>query len=260
MNRLLLFDLDGTLLRPDKTISPVNLQALDDCRRAGCGIGIATARYAGSAQAYARQVQPEVLITSCGALAQLQGETVYQDGFAPVEVQRVFACIRRICGAETEMTVDTLQGHFWNYDRNQRPPDPAWAKSIWSDFRDFSLYALKICAQVPTDKQVKALQAALSDCDIRCFSGEENWHKITKSTATKANALAPICAACGLTIDRITAFGDDFADLEMLRLAGTGVAMGNGVPAVQAAADITIGPNDTDSIAAYLHTHILHAE
>ena len=45
MNRLLLFDLDGTLLRPDKTISPVNLQALDDCRRAGCGIGIATARY-----------------------------------------------------------------------------------------------------------------------------------------------------------------------------------------------------------------------
>ena len=30
MNRLLLFDLDGTLLRPDKTISPVNLQALDD--------------------------------------------------------------------------------------------------------------------------------------------------------------------------------------------------------------------------------------
>lgn len=112
MNRLLLFDLDGTLLRPDKTISPANLQVLDDCRRAGCGIGIATARYAGSAQAYARQVQPEVLITSCGALAQVQGKTVYQDGFAPVEVQRVFACIRRICGAETEMTVDTLQGHF----------------------------------------------------------------------------------------------------------------------------------------------------
>lgn len=260
MNRLLLFDLDGTLLRPDKTISPANLQALDDCRRAGTGIGIATARYAGSAQAYARQVQPEVLVTSCGALAQVQGKTVYQDGFAPVEVQRVFACIRHICGVNTEMTVDTLQGHFWNYDRNQRPPDPAWAKSIWSDFRDFSLYALKICAQVPTDKQVKALQAALPDCDIRCFSGEENWHKITKSTATKANVLAPICAACGLTIDRITAFGDDFADLEMLRLAGTGVAMGNGVPAVQAAADVTIGPNDTDAIAAYLHTHILHAE
>ena len=55
----------------------------------------------------------------------------------------------------------------------------------------------------------------MPDCDIRCFSGEENWHKITKSTATKANALAPICAACGLTIDRITAFGDDFADLEI---------------------------------------------
>lgn len=48
--------------------------------------------------------------------------------------------------------------------------------------------------------------------------------------------------------------------LDDCRRAGTGVAMGNGVPAVQAAADITIGPNDTDAIAAYLHTHILHAE
>lgn len=104
MNRLLLFDLDGTLLRPEKSISPANLQALDDCRRAGCGIGIATARYAGSAQAYVCQVQPDVLITSCGALAKVQGKTVYQDGFAPGDVQRVFACIRHICGANTEMT------------------------------------------------------------------------------------------------------------------------------------------------------------
>lgn len=112
----------------------------------------------------------------------------------------------------------------------------------------------------PPISKSKRCKRLCPDCDIRCFSGEENWHKITKSTATKANALAPICAACGLTIDRITAFGDDFADLEMLRLAGTGVAMGNGVPAVQAAADVAIGPNDTDAIAAYLHTHILHAE
>ena len=60
-------------------------------------------------------------------------------------------------------------------------------------------------------------------------------------------------------VAQVVPFGGN-KELEMLRLAGTGVAMGNGVPAVQAAADITIGPNDTDAIAAYLHTHILHAE
>lgn len=38
----------------------------------------------------------------------------------------------------------------------------------------------------------------------------------------------------------------------MLRLCGLGVAMGNAVPAVKAAADLVIGTNDEDGIAQWL--------
>ena len=43
----------------------------------------------------------------------------------------------------------------------------------------------------------------------------------------------------------------------MLALCGTGVAMGNAIPEVKAAADVIIGGNDEDGIAAYLTQTIL---
>ena len=53
------------------------------------------------------------------------------------------------------------------------------------------------------------------------------------------------------------AFGDDFADIGMLKLCGTGIAMGNAIPEVKAAADAVIGTNDADGIAAYLREYLL---
>ena len=50
----------------------------------------------------------------------------------------------------------------------------------------------------------------------------------------------------------ISAFGDDLADIGSLKMCGTGVAMGNALPEVKEAADITIGSNDEDGIAEYL--------
>ena len=50
----------------------------------------------------------------------------------------------------------------------------------------------------------------------------------------------------------MTAFGDDLADIGMLKLCGKGIAMGNAIDAVKEAADEVIGTNDADGIAIYL--------
>ena len=52
--------------------------------------------------------------------------------------------------------------------------------------------------------------------------------------------------------DEITAFGDDYADIGMLNLCGTGIAMGNAISEVKEQADLVIGSNDEDGIAEYL--------
>ena len=61
-----------------------------------------------------------------------------------------------------------------------------------------------------------------------------------------------MCDSCGILPDDIIAFGDDYADIGMLKLAGRGVAMGNAVEEVKAIADVVIGTNDEDGIAAFL--------
>ena len=57
---------------------------------------------------------------------------------------------------------------------------------------------------------------------------------------------------CNISEAEITAFGDDYADIGMLKLCGTGIAMGNAVEEVRKIADRVIGSNDEDGIAAYL--------
>ena len=67
-----------------------------------------------------------------------------------------------------------------------------------------------------------------------------------------------ICDKCGIKLSNVIAFGDDYADIDMLKLSGTGIAMGNAIKEVKEAADIIIGSNDEDGIAVYLENDLQH--
>ena len=55
-----------------------------------------------------------------------------------------------------------------------------------------------------------------------------------------------------VALEDVAAFGDNAPDIGMLKLCGTGVAIGNALDAIKKAADIVIGSNDEDEIAKYL--------
>lgn len=74
---------------------------------------------------------------------------------------------------------------------------------------------------------------------------------------TKENAIMKIAEVCGFSTDSIIAFGDDYADIGMLELCGTGVAMGNAIDEVKERADIVIGSNDEEGIADFIENEIL---
>ena len=67
MIRLLVTDLDGTLLRPDKTISDYTVSVLQRCRNAGILTAFATARSLPSAAPYLSRFLPDVFIGYGGA-------------------------------------------------------------------------------------------------------------------------------------------------------------------------------------------------
>lgn len=249
--RLLLFDLDGTLLCSDKTISVRTLKALQKCRDEGIFIGVSTSRSEQNALSFVEELQPDVLIASGGALVKYHGEYIYRAEFSAKETRRMIAEARDVCGNDCEITIDTVDAHYWNYKIDPKKQDQSWGDSIYTDFADFQGSSLKMCVEIFDGQQAARLCEKLKDCDSVRFS-DGYWYKFTKKTATKEKAISKISAICGIGTEEITAFGDDYADIGMLQLCGRGIAMGNAIGEVKEKADLVIGSNDEDGIAEYL--------
>ena len=76
--------------------------------------------------------------------------------------------------------------------------------------------------------------------------------EISPAGVTKATALSQVCQYLKLPVSSAVAVGDNFNDVEMLQLAGLGVAMGNAPAAVKQAAGLVIGNNDEDGLADFV--------
>lgn len=69
---------------------------------------------------------------------------------------------------------------------------------------------------------------------------------------TKASGIARLAALLGVGPHEVLAIGDELNDIEMIRWAGYGVAMGNALPQVQRAADAVTADHDHDGLALVL--------
>lgn len=253
--KALLFDLDETLLRSDKSISPRTLAALQNCRSKGFLLGISTSRGLTNSFDFISELDPDILIVSGGALIKYRGECIFSAEYTLLEAAALIARAREL-GPGCEITLDTADKHYWNYKIDPLSVDATWGNTIYSDFSDLPEGALKICFELTEPAHAAALADDFPEVDCAKFSGS-NWYKFTKKTATKENAILKICEFCGISVAEVIAFGDDSPDIGMLRLCGLGVAMGNAIEEVKAAADIVIGGNDEDGIAEYLENTFL---
>lgn len=249
--KLLLFDLDGTLLKSDKTISEHTLSVLNACRSKGMMIGVSTSRSEQNSMTFLSELLPDILISSGGALVKQNGDYIYKAEFSTEETNNMIRTVREVCGLDCEITVDTLENHYWNYKIDPKKQDQSWGDSIYTDFKDFNQESLKMCVEIFDSDKAEKLKNILTDCDCVRFS-DGYWYKFTKKGVTKEKAITEICHVCKFEPENIIAFGDDFVDIGMLKLCGIGIAMGNAIRDVKQIADVVIGTNDNDGIADYL--------
>lgn len=255
--KLLLFDLDGTLLRSDKTISERTLAALNQCRDKGILIGISTSRSEQNSMTFLDELMPDILISSGGALVKKGNDYLYNAEFSEAETKSMIQTARNVCGRDCEITIDTTDAHYWNYKVDPKKLDKSWGDSIYTDFSDFSGSALKMCVEIFDEEKARVLAKQLENCDCIRFS-DGYWYKFTRKNVTKENAIGKISEVCCFDTKEIIAFGDDFADIGMLELCGLGVAMENAIDEVKNRADIVIGSNDEDGIAYFIEENVLN--
>lgn len=71
---------------------------------------------------------------------------------------------------------------------------------------------------------------------------------VVEQEASKANGLMRLCEYYGIAPEQTVAFGDSMNDIEIIREAAVGVAMGNAHPGLKAAADYVTAAIDDDGI------------
>jgi hydroxymethylpyrimidine pyrophosphatase-like HAD family hydrolase len=79
--------------------------------------------------------------------------------------------------------------------------------------------------------------------------------EINSNEAGKANGLRMLAEDLGISLDDMIVFGDNFNDMEMLQLAGKGIAVENSPPEVKAVAKEICGSNKDGGVIRYLQEH-----
>ena len=256
MVSIIFLDLDGTLLRSDKTISPRTRAALERCRERGILIATATARSTQRLKQVLGDVKADLFLSNNGALVTMGERTLFRESFGPEELRRMLDRAVELTGG-ADVTVNMPECNYWAWKS-----DPAATELLgetgWHcrDYRELTGGAFKFCVATADPSLAEAIRAAGEDCLALPYS-DIPWYQFTKKAATKGNAVRRIGEALGIPREEMLGFGDDWPDLDLLRACGTGVAMGNAIPEVKAAADYVTASNDEDGIAVWLEEHVL---
>ena len=91
---------------------------------------------------------PDILISSGGALVKYKTEYIYKAEFSVEETKAMIDMTRNICGNDCEITIDTIDAHYWNYKIDPKKIDKSWGDSIYTDFSDFAECSLKMCVEI----------------------------------------------------------------------------------------------------------------
>ena len=249
---LLALDLDGTLLRSDKTISDFTRQTLEKCKRRGILVAIATARSEEEASKFTGQIPYDILISNGGALVRRGTEILYQ---APLSPETTDGLLLDALGQPgyRSYTVQTGDDYFFYGEWNPKlTDDPGYRTArAWDLSKPLGRPSYKVTLQSSSPAEMARLAEKFPECVLTPFAGED-WYRFAHKNANKLCAVTATAEALAIPMEQVAAFGDDYIDLEMLRGCGFGVAMGNAIPEVRAAAKFVCDTNDNDGVAKWL--------
>jgi Cof subfamily protein (haloacid dehalogenase superfamily) len=259
--RLIASDLDGTLLRDDKTISERTRNALRNAQAAGIQIVLATARPPFTAQLFALDAGVTgIAVCSNGAiLYDLHSDEILEERYLDAETAlRLVSSLRQampdVCFAAVQVRDFACEQRYSEVARFEDHGRLLEEMTICDTDEFVTKPITKLLVRHP---EYRPEQFVHHLANIG-FDGFESAHsgapflEITAAGVTKASALVMLCERLSISADEVVAFGDAPNDAAMLRWAGHGVAVANGFPAALEAADEVTLSNEEDGVAVII--------
>jgi len=275
--RLLALDVDGTLLDPAGELRPRVQEAVLAVQQLEVQVVLCTGRRFRTARPLAQALQlTGSIVVHNGALIKdlTSAQTLQQHAMPSETYQHALALLRRV--SSPMIYVD---GFHENVDIFTEPV--ARAHPFQREYLESHLAHCRIVDDIASPLARGALLMSImadyaslqalapvvehalgARARVHCLVNKNyQGHilEVLQAGVSKWQALQALAAAQGIAPADIMAVGDDRNDLDMLRHAGLGVAMGNAVPAVQAEADAVTGTNAEDGLVQALERFILRA-
>ncbi|WP_437727819.1 Cof-type HAD-IIB family hydrolase [Sorangium sp. So ce861] len=247
------FDLDGTLLRSDHSISPEMRSLCSALTGRGLLVTLISSRPPRSVEQIAASLGlPGPWAALNGAfVAGSGGENLGRSPLPEATVEHILARY----GRDERISLNLYAGFDWIVqaaDRRVRAEADIVGFAPIIDVGFASRLAteklLMITDEGSRENARLAEELAALDDGIAVARSKDNYIEITRREIDKGRALALIAASRGLSAREMVAAGDGENDIPMLKACGLPIAMGHGPQPLKQAAELIVGSNDDGSL------------
>ncbi len=249
------FDLDGTLLRSDHTLSPAAIEVCRALRAKGIWLTLVSARPPESVRRIAE------IVRSAGPLIALNGAVVFSADRQIIHRRSLPSQISREILARyrnrTDISLNVYSAFDWLV---ARPDARTGAEAAIVGFQPSAMTedapfpaADKILLIIDPREQDR-LRAELAEYagHTNVSASKPSYLEITHRDAEKGKALSIAAASAGLSLRDVLAAGDGENDIPMLSVCGFPVAMAHSPEIAKKIAKVVVGSNDDDSLARFV--------
>ena len=269
--RLIVSDIDNTLLRSDGSMAPETTAALERAARAGIDTVLASSRTPLSAGFLLDRVgnlTHMIMLTGCAVRDMKSGEYLYRRSIAPEHAAAILRradatpdCYFEACDGERYVLGETSLEHIKSrsrFARYLRDLEPCLdvVPSLAEHFRGRAVDKMFVYAD--EDGRLREIIESLPGRDrLNFVSPIPHGCDILPRGADKGEALRALLAALSLREEQVAVFGDSENDEAMFLPGALKVAVGNAYPSLKAKADFVAPTNDENGVAQAIDALLL---
>ena len=261
MIKLVVTDVDGTLLDDNSNLPILNKKALLACTERGIQIILATGKSIDSILPIIKVLNLKLpQITFMGAVVVNSDLKVMVS--VKIEPHKYFKVVREIKKKGYSPLTALVDGKifFENYHPNMEHIKKVGEKLIKVDSIETGYFSKNsVCVNVPvkeTDPLDSYLRSKFSD-ELQIMRSGEYFFDILNLNATKGKALSNITKILNIKKEEVAVFGDSYNDLSMFREAGLKIAVKNSYQQVLEEADIITDENYNCGLGRAIYKYIL---
>jgi Cof subfamily protein (haloacid dehalogenase superfamily) len=269
--KLVVSDIDGTLLPKGGNISEGTRKAVSECRKRGINFALASGRWFPSTVtvADAAGCQGPLIVANGGCVIGVDGEILQEFPMRDEDVRTTYDIIKKTGAFITSY----VRGAIYRLNTHTMDKGPKEKLSYFggdvydvidNDVKRFETEALPgVYKMEMYSNDMELLAKAKAELEEKGMSVSSSFYtniEITSSGLGKGAAVKWLAEYLGVEREQVMSFGDNTNDMPMIEAAGVGVAMGNAVPELKKHADLIAPPCAEDGLARMLKDLVFNDE